>query len=128
MICSVGGAPAAYAAAWNLIQWKHSVLLLSNKQHQYAPTDYLNSDNFLSQERLRNAEATRNALGLSQFQFQFQDAEIVGLRKVNENLFEAEDKGGNVYRGLKLILATGRENANPELNAQLSCEGVLVPM
>ena len=112
----IGGGPAGTSAALTLVRQRHTVLLFDTCKYRCSPSYYLHglsgSDHQIPAELIEKAHKECEKYK----DLNLKEAEIVEIKKIDdENVFEAKDKDGNVYRGRKVVLANGVSSVFPQV-------------
>jgi thioredoxin reductase len=117
----IGGGPAGLTVASTLARQIQTCIVFdngtyrnksSNDMHMVLTADSLSPDTFRTKAReelLRNYETVA-----------FQEKTIIKATKVDGG-FEVEDTDGSIWKGKKLVLATGVEDVYPAIEGYAEC-------
>ncbi|GBF64179.1 thioredoxin reductase [Trichophyton mentagrophytes] len=119
----VGGGPAGLAAALGLCRAVRTAVVFDSQAYRNSLTEHMHNVSTWdhSQPRDYRAAARRE---LTEGRYNTVTLADVALRKVwqlDSGEFEATDAAGKVWRGRKLVLATGVKDEIPELPGYADC-------
>ncbi|KAG9230928.1 thioredoxin reductase glit-like protein [Amylocarpus encephaloides] len=122
----IGGGPAGLSAATTLVRQLHTVLVFDSGSyrngkvkhvHNLPTWDYKNPAEF--------REAAKHDLVSNYHTVDFENVEIVSLKE-GVGCFEVQDGKGRVWKGKKVIIATGVEDILPDIEGYADCWGSLI--
>lgn len=119
----VGGGPAGLAAALGLCRAVRTAVVFDSQAYRNSLTEHMHNVSTWdhSQPRDYRAAARRE---LTEGRYNTVTLADVALRKVlqlDSGEFEATDAAGKVWRGRKLVLATGVKDEIPDLPGYADC-------
>lgn len=120
----LGGGPAGLSIATSLARQVYSAVILDSGVYRNArATNMHNVPGFDHVDPAAFRAKARADLAARYESIEYRKADIVSVKKM-DNVFEAVDTAGTVYRGRKVGLATGvRDVVEKEVNGYAECWG-----
>lgn len=123
----IGGGPAGLSLASALVRQLHTGLILDSGIYRNAPTSHMHNVPGWDHASPADYRAkVRGELVGGRYQgIEYQKATVKSVRKIEEeDIFEAVDENGTVYKGKKLGLATGvRDKTEEQVKGYAECWG-----
>jgi thioredoxin reductase len=122
----IGAGPAGLSVALALARQLHTVAVFDSNtyrndtakfQHMVLTWDH-------REPSIYRAEARENILSRYQTVKIYDSMKIQTVRKTEKDIFEAIDSTGTVWKGNKLVLASGVEDIMPEIPGFKECWGI----
>ncbi|CAJ2504441.1 Uu.00g118350.m01.CDS01 [Anthostomella pinea] len=117
----IGGGFSGLSVAATLARQSHTALIFDSGSYRNARSNHMHimpTWDHKDPEQFRTT--ARSELEMYDT-IQIRQVEVKGLRKTDEGLFEATDATGEVWRGRKVVLATGVEDQYPDIQGYDEC-------
>ncbi|KAL2783050.1 FAD/NAD(P)-binding domain-containing protein [Aspergillus keveii] len=118
----IGGGPAGVSAALTLARALHTVIVFDSGSYRNAKAAHMHAVTTWDHQRPDEFRGKAKSDILSRYDtVQFKDLVIQSVEKTPEGLFHLVDVNGTLWRGRKLLLATGVTDVMPGIEGYSDC-------
>ena len=118
----IGGGPAGLTVALTLARQLHTAVVFDSHEYRNAGAKHMHT--VLTWDHKDPSDFRMNARQniLSGYQtIQFRDTALTKIQKIEEGMFEATDKEGQIWVGKKVVLCTGVTDIHPNIEGYDDC-------
>jgi alkyl hydroperoxide reductase subunit AhpF len=118
----IGGGPAGVSTALTLARALHTVIVFDSGRYRNAKAAHMHAVTTWDHQRPDEFRGKAKSDILSRYDtMQFKDLVISSVETTTEGLFQLVDENGTLWRGRKLLLATGVTNIMPDIVGYSDC-------
>ncbi|MCJ1352289.1 MAG: hypothetical protein MMC33_002273 [Icmadophila ericetorum] len=120
----IGAGPAGLSAALTLARQRHTAVIFDSGSYRCDPAREFNIIPTWEHKTPQEYLASARKEVLKYETVQLKAVEVLGLtRDEEQGVFEARDIGGTIYKGKKVIIASGVQNIYPDIAGYEDCWG-----
>ena len=121
-ILVIGGGPAGLSAVLALARQRHTVVLFDSGQYRNGNANHFHTVLTWDHKNPKDFRAVARANIKSGYETTtFRDVAVEKIQKTDDGLFEATDREGKLWKGKKVILATGVVDIYPDFEGYDDC-------